>query len=128
MALLTGFLHWGLLAWFAALACVVTWRVSRTEGLGDVARLEVGARLDPGRVANVVIIALTLGGFLLGASRGLTTGRMPDVPPELLALLVGGNALYLAGKQTGRANARAAKKASRSRRPPAGQDDGTPSQ
>lgn len=104
MALLIGILQWGLILWFVALAGVIAWRVLSTQVLGDLVSGVRDGALDPGRIASAALLAITAGTFLLEASR--SSGRMPGVPAELLALLAGGNALVLSQKQTSNARAR----------------------
>jgi hypothetical protein len=102
----------GLLVWFALLAAIVAGRILRgdirVDGLlsGDP---ESRNRVDPERIANLAIFPSVLLFYIIHALNSdltLIGNRpvMPDIPESLVALLTGGNGIYLAGKIVRRGN------------------------
>jgi hypothetical protein len=97
----------GLLAWFGALALLVTVRLLRgdifasgmltTDKAGDNA-------VDPERVVAMAVVPAVLAAYIIHAlNTGVVTTpaglySMPDLSENLVTLLTGGNGLYLAGK------------------------------
>jgi hypothetical protein len=96
-----------MLAWLAALALLISFRMLRgdirTSGFLSTSSAGAGIEIAPERVVAMVAFPAVLLMYVMTAlNTDLTAinGRpvMPDVPEFLLTLLTGGNGLYLAGK------------------------------
>lgn len=108
-AFITKLLAAGLLTWLGLLAMLVAVRVLRGDirVSGFLAESD-GAQVTPERALMMIVFPLVLLMYVLRALNGdlaIVDGRpiMPDVPEFLLAVLTGGNGLYLAGKIARRA-------------------------
>ncbi len=107
-ALVGNILAAGLLAWIALLALVLIVRYfdQKRRPTGYLAgKAGRNAATQPERVAVIMIfpvVALFYAAYALSidinAVPAGTRPSLPDVPEYLLALLTGGNTLYLAGK------------------------------
>jgi hypothetical protein len=105
----TRFLEFGLIAWFALLLLLMVVRILngaiRVDGF-----LTTGVRtplsggdtsVNPERVVALGTIPIILGFYIFAALHtnvSVPKPSLPDIPPELLAVLTGINGLYLAGK------------------------------
>lgn len=94
-----------LLAWFGALAMLVTGRMLNgdIDCNGMLANRAGSNDIDPERILAMGLIPAILGYYAINALHtGAVTisGRMsmPDLPENLVSLLTGSNGLYLAGK------------------------------
>ena len=99
------FLTFGLIAWLGALALLVAVRVLRGDiaSSGMLTSEQNNGSVEPERVVAMALVPAVLAFYAIHA---LNTGivktptglSMPDLPESLVALLTGGNGLYLAGK------------------------------
>ncbi len=93
----------GLLAWFGLLGLLIALRLLNRTIWPIGILTDDGVTVVPERLASLAIFVSVIGGY---AFYGLTTdlpivdGRpsLPEIPQSIIALLTGGNTLYLAGK------------------------------
>lgn len=104
----TSLLANGLLIWLLILGGLIGLRLLtgeiNTRGLFTSNQAAAGRGIDAERVQAAVILPLVLGGYVLNALKGGAVPTesgglaLPDVPENLLALMVGSQGFYLLGK------------------------------
>lgn len=105
MGMLAHLMVWGLSGWLAAIAILVAYRclnggVGLAGMLAQDTQGQAEGRPTPERVQLLVMFLIALIGYAKIALEAKVTGKMPEVPPELMALLAGSHGIYLSGKLT----------------------------
>jgi hypothetical protein len=95
----------GLLVWLALFALLLILRILRRDiAVAGMLQHDLGddsPSVVPERVVAMATFPFVLGVYALHALQADVSGAhpsLPDVPQSLMALLTGGNGLYLAGK------------------------------
>jgi hypothetical protein len=94
----------GLIIWLALLAGVVFQKlITDTSRLNGLLTSDGGGSGEVDRIQLLMIAAFTIGGYLLQAAHAMNASdeplrRLPDADPALIALLAGGQSIYLSGK------------------------------
>jgi hypothetical protein len=93
----------GLLVWFALLSALIATRMLRGDinVSGMLANRRAGGPMTPERVVSMAVFPTFIIGYAVVGLRTDVTGlppSLPDIPSEILNLLIGSNGLYLAGK------------------------------
>jgi hypothetical protein len=107
-----------LLAWLAALALIIAYRILRGDiSLQGILTTADGS-VDPERVQTLLVSFFVLGTLIIEAPSSASRGSLPNVPESLLVLLAGSNSLYLGGKiaRTQHATTQRARRRPRERR------------
>ncbi len=103
MQLISQCLQAGLLIWFALLAALVVGRVLQNDisATGVLMQSRTDNSVAPERaVIMAVSPAIIIGYMVLGLHTDVSGPKpsLPDIPDQLINLLIGTNGLYLAGK------------------------------
>lgn len=100
-------LQFGLIAWLSAMAAYVLYAVVLRSGAFHEMLMDDTRRMVPERIATLFITLIVAGYFVLNGLNGdqiydaaSDSYWMPDIPESLLALLVGGKSIFIAGKLT----------------------------
>ncbi len=101
MQFITHTLAAGLLAWLVLLALIIITRVLNGELKSDglLARSR-GADVAPERALSMMVFPVVIASYAYLALHADVSEKatLPDVPDQLLMLLIGSNGIYLAGK------------------------------
>lgn len=101
---LARYAEFGLIVWLALLAVVVFQKlIMNPARLSGLLASEAGSTGEADRVQLLMVAAITIGGYLLHVAREMARSAepltsLPDAPPALLAVLAGGQSIYLSGK------------------------------
>lgn len=104
------FLTWFLTAWLAALAGMVVLRlVSGAIATAGMLSHNGGPKVDPERVQLLIAAFLTAAYYArlaMAHGRDADLASIPDIPSDMLAVVIGSQFLFLGGKLGRRLNAR----------------------
>jgi hypothetical protein len=103
MQIITFVLQTGLLIWFGLLSLLIATRVLRGD-IKAIGVLEHSARSEavaPERVVSMAVFPIIIVGYAVVGLHADVSGpnpSLPEIPNEIVNLLIGSNGLYLAGK------------------------------
>jgi hypothetical protein len=100
------FLATGFLTWFGLLVLLIAIRMLRGDievsGMLTHDPAEAGQAVEPERVLMMAVVPFVVMAYIYEALHAPLGGEgrpsLPDVPEQLLTVLTGSNALFLAGK------------------------------
>lgn len=101
---LARYAEFGLIAWLALLACVVFQKlIMNPARLSGLFASEAGGGGEADRVQLLMVAAATIGGYLLQVQHAMAQATepltsLPEASPTLVAVLAGGQSIYLSGK------------------------------